>query len=117
MRTYCTIRHRLAVDAVTPDGQDGPMLAVRIVVTGRVQGVGFRWWAQNTARALGLAGKVRNLPDGGVEIIAQGEPDAVRRMLRFTIEQPPTTGRPGWVDDYELSWPEPIPGRIGFSAN
>lgn len=92
------------------------MLAVRIVVTGRVQGVGFRWWAQNTARALGLAGKVRNLPEGGVEIIAQGEPDAVRRLLRFAIEQPTTTGRPGWVDDYELAWPDPIPGRIGFSA-
>lgn len=104
------------MDAVSPDGQDDPMLAVRIVVTGRVQGVGFRWWAQHTARALGLAGKVRNLPDGGVELLAQGEPDAVRRMLRFMIEEPTTTARPGRVEDYQLSWPEPVPGRIGFSA-
>lgn len=92
------------------------MLAVRIVVIGRVQGVGFRWWAQNTGRALGLAGKVRNLPDGSVQIIAQGEPDAVRRLLRFTIEEPTTTGRPGRVEDYEIGWPEPVVGRIGFSA-
>jgi acylphosphatase len=92
------------------------MLAMRLVVTGRVQGVGFRWWTQNTARALGLAGSVRNLPDGGVEIVAQGEPDAVRRLLRFAIEDPTTAARPGRVDDFDLSWPEPDLGRIGFSA-
>ena len=92
------------------------MLALHLTVSGRVQGVGFRWWAQNTARALGLAGRVRNLPDGRVEIIAQGEPDAVRRLLRFAIEAPTTTSRPGWVQDYDLSWPEPEPGKIGFYA-
>lgn len=92
------------------------MLAVQVTVSGRVQGVGFRWWAQNTARALHLSGQVRNLHDGRVEIIAQGEPDAVRRLLRFTIEVPTTTARPGSVQDYDLSWPEPVPGRIGFSA-
>lgn len=91
------------------------MLAVQIIVSGRVQGVGFRWWAQNTARALRLTGRVRNLADGRVEIIAQGEPDAVRRLLRFAIEQPTTTSRPGQVDDYDLSWPAPEPGRLGFS--
>jgi acylphosphatase len=90
------------------------MLAVQITVSGRVQGVGFRWWAQNTARALHLAGRVRNLPDGRVEISAQGDPDAVRRLLRFVIEAPTTTSRPGQVDDYALSWPEPEPGRTGF---
>ncbi len=95
-------------------GFNEDMLAVQITVTGRVQGVGFRWWAQNTARALGLAGEVRNLPDGDVEISAQGEPDAVRRFLRFAIEQPTTTGRPGWVQDFQLSWPEPEVGRVGF---
>jgi acylphosphatase len=92
------------------------MLAMRLVVTGRVQGVGFRWWTQNTARALGLAGRVRNLSDGGVEIIAQGEPDAVRRLLRFAIEDPTTTARPGRVEDFELHWPDPEPGKVGFSA-
>lgn len=92
------------------------MLALHLIVTGRVQGVGFRWWAQNTARALGLAGQVSNLPDGDVDIFAQGDPDAVRRLLRFAIEQPTTTGRPGWVEDFHLSWPEPIPGKVGFAV-
>ena len=92
------------------------MLAMQLIVSGRVQGVGFRWWTQNTARALGLAGSVRNLPDGRVEVYAQGNPDAVRRLLRFATEQPTTAARPGFVEDFELAWPEPTPGRIGFSA-
>ena len=89
---------------------------MHLVVTGRVQGVGFRWWAQNTARALGLAGWVHNLPDGGVEITVQGDPDAVRRLLRFAIEDPTTTARPGRVEDFDLEWPEPDAGRMGFSV-
>ncbi len=93
------------------------MLAVGLIVSGRVQGVGFRWWAQQTARALGLSGTVRNLPDGRVEVFAQGEPSPVRRMLRFVIEVPTTTGRPGLVDDYDLSWPDPQPEYRGFSVH
>ena len=48
-------------------------------VNGRVQGVGFRWWTRRTADRLGIAGSVRNLPDGSVEV--QGEPKA-RRYFR-----------------------------------
>jgi acylphosphatase len=92
------------------------MLALQLTVKGRVQGVGFRWWAQGVARQLGLAGRVRNLPDGRVEILAQGEPDAVRTMLRLAIEVPSTTSRPGWVDDYAIHWTEPETGRLGFFA-
>lgn len=90
------------------------MLALQLTVSGRVQGVGFRWWAQGVARQLGLAGRVRNLPDGRVEILVQGEPDAVRTLLRLAIEVPTTTSRPGWVDDYEMHWVDPTPGRLGF---
>lgn len=43
------------------------------VVTGRVQGVGFRWFARERAKRLGLKGWVRNRPDGSVEIVAMGE--------------------------------------------
>jgi acylphosphatase len=91
-----------------------PMLALQLSVSGRVQGVGFRWWAQGVARQLGLAGRVRNLPDGRVEIVVQGEPDSVRTLLRLAIEVPTTTSRPGWVDDYEMRWVDPVPGRLGF---
>lgn len=90
------------------------MLAVVITVRGRVQGVGFRWWAMGEARYLGLSGYAENLPDGSVEIRAQGEDEAVGRMIRLTVEQPTTTARPGRVDDYDLSWADVVPGARAF---
>jgi len=53
---------------------------LHVVVRGRVQGVGFRWFVREAARRLGLAGWVRNRPDGGVEVAASG-PD--REMEAF----------------------------------
>ena len=49
-------------------------------VHGRVQGVGFRWWAQRRARGLGLRGSVRNCADGTVEIAFAGDADSVAEM-------------------------------------
>ncbi len=49
-------------------------------VHGRVQGVGFRWWAQRQARALGLRGTVRNCADGTVEIAFAGDGESVAEM-------------------------------------
>ena len=49
-------------------------------VRGRVQGVGFRWWAQRTAVRLGLAGTVRNEADGSVKVEAWGTPEAIRAL-------------------------------------
>lgn len=92
------------------------MLAVQLTVRGRVQGVGFRFWATGEARALGLAGHVANQPDGSVELRVQGEEEAVGRMIRLVVEQPPTTSRPGRVDDYDLRRVQPTPGLQGFSA-
>jgi acylphosphatase len=57
-------------------------------VSGRVQGVGFRWWTARQARALGLAGSVRNLPDGSVEVFAAGPTQAVRRLEERLREGP-----------------------------
>ena len=58
----------------------GRVLA-RVEVRGRVQGVGFRWFARESARRHGLAGWVRNRDDGGVEVAASGPPEAVERFL------------------------------------
>lgn len=55
---------------------------------GRVQGVGFRASVQRTAATCGLAGWVRNRPDGGVEAVFEGTPDAVDALVRFCREGP-----------------------------
>ncbi len=50
-------------------------------IEGRVQGVGFRAWARREAETLGVAGSVRNLADGSVEVVAEGEPARVAAMI------------------------------------
>ena len=52
----------------------------RYLVSGRVQGVGYRMFAADCARREGLAGHVRNLPDGSVEAVAAGDLDSVTRF-------------------------------------
>ena len=53
----------------------------RVHYAGRVQGVGFRFTAARLAPGFGVSGSVRNLPDGRVELEAQGEPESVRGFL------------------------------------
>ncbi|HKK36049.1 MAG TPA: acylphosphatase [Paracoccaceae bacterium] len=65
------------------------MKAVRAVISGRVQGVGFRDWAQREAGRLGVSGWVRNRDDGTVELVASGEAEAVDALLQACREGPP----------------------------
>ncbi len=58
-------------------------------VTGRVQGVGFRWWARSLAARLGVSGSVRNLPDGAVAVHARGTDDQLRMLAASLAEGPP----------------------------
>lgn len=58
-------------------------------VTGRVQGVGFRWWTRSLAVRLGVTGTVRNLSDGAVAVHARGTDDQLRRMQAQLAEGPP----------------------------
>ena len=84
----------------------------RYRITGRVQGVGFRWWTRKTARALGLVGRVRNVPDGSVEVRVGGVRAALDELetmlgqgpamsrVRAVEERPDLEGREGatWTD-------------------
>lgn len=63
--------------------------AHRLVVSGTVQGVGFRWFVREHARALGLAGWVRNEPTGEVLIEVAGDTDAVARLIALVWQGPP----------------------------
>lgn len=65
------------------------MIRKRVIVRGRVQGVGFRWAAQAEAETLGVAGYVRNLPDGTVQAELEGPESAVKRMLEWLHHGPP----------------------------
>jgi acylphosphatase len=77
----------------------------RYVITGRVQGVGFRMFAKDAAALEGIRGWVRNRPDGGVEIHAEGDFEALMRFER-AIRRGPAGSR---VDDV-LADPEPPSG-------
>ena len=85
-----------------------------IFVRGRVQGVGFRWWTRARALELGLVGHARNLPDGRVEVSAQGPRPALEELLGLLEEEPSTTHRPGRVDGVTTQWHEPREGVQGF---
>jgi acylphosphatase len=58
-------------------------------VTGRVQGVGFRWWTRSQATRLGLSGSVRNLSDGTVAVHARGADEQLRDLQAQLAEGPP----------------------------
>lgn len=59
------------------------MKAVQARISGRVQGVSFRWCTEERARSLGVAGWVRNEPDGSVLVHAEGEDDAVDSLVEW----------------------------------
>lgn len=72
----------------------------RFRVSGRVQGVGFRWFAGRIAEAFDIGGWVRNADDGSVEILASGTPENLR-SFKEQIEIGPTSARVDRVDDEE----------------
>ena len=86
-------------------------IARKVRIYGRVQGVFFRQWAVNQARALGVAGWVSNCPDGTVEAHVTGEEDAVAKMIA-AMHQGPSQAR---VDNLTVDVIEPEDAS-GFSV-
>jgi acylphosphatase len=79
------------------------------IVSGRVQGVGFRWWVREQAAALGLAGSVRNLPEGTVAVEAVGPPDLLDRFEALLWQGPPAA-RVDQVRAHPSNGPDPGAG-------
>jgi acylphosphatase len=88
------------------------LVALRAVVRGRVQGIGFRDYVVNRARFLGLSGYVRNLPDGrSVEVVAEGARPDLEQLLDYLREGP----RISRIDAVDAEWREPT-GYDGFGV-
>lgn len=83
---------------------------VRLRISGRVQGVWYRGATQAEARRLGVRGWVRNLPDGGVEALLQGEADAVRALVAWCKVGPPAAR----VTDVTETQEPPANDLVGF---
>lgn len=64
------------------------MATLHLEIAGRVQGVGFRWFARQTARRLGIDGWAANTRSGTVEIVAKGEPDALKQLEAAVAQGP-----------------------------
>lgn len=84
--------------------------ARRYLVRGRVQGVGFRFFVEREAHMLGIAGWVRNNPDGTVEVLAMGSHEQLLG-LRGRLRAGPRAAR---VDAVDESPAKPIPGLTAF---
>ena len=88
------------------------IVARKFTISGRVQRVGFRWFAIEAASREGVSGWVQNLPDGCVEVLAEGEADAVERFER-AVRSGPAAAR---VDAVETDILAPTGRHHGFSA-
>lgn len=87
------------------------MRRVVALVSGHVQGVGYRWFVRGLAEAAGLAGRARNLGDGRVEVVLEGEDDAVADVLA-ALDGPRAPGAVTGVDSRD----EPARGGSTFTT-
>ena len=88
-------------------------VARRYVISGRVQGVGFRFFTKAAGRREGLEGWVRNLSDGRVEVVCEGDADAIERFERVVRQGPPGAR----VDGVESRSTSLKARKAGFNIN
>jgi len=90
-----------------------PHARIHVYVSGQVQGVGFRSYIVRRAQSLGLVGWVRNLSDGRVEILAEGDGNRVEELLGFCRRGPPFSN----VTHVEVLQEEPRSEFVRFSLD
>ena len=83
---------------------------VHALVTGRVQGVGFRYFVGTVADRLGVVGWVRNVANGDVEVWAQAEADVIEQFIGRLREGPPTA----YVQSVAVEWKQRDATLVGF---
>ncbi|HSD90984.1 MAG TPA: acylphosphatase [Kofleriaceae bacterium] len=88
------------------------MRRIRAIVSGRVQGVSYRAATASKARQLGLVGWVRNLPDGNVELEAEGPADQVNALVAWCRQGPPAAR----VTDVAVEQRSPTGGERSFDV-
>jgi len=81
-----------------------------LIISGRVQGVGFRWFVYDVATSLGLGGWTKNLRNGSVEAVFEGERAIIEAAINHCHEGP----RLAVVSDIDLDWSEKPEGLAGF---
>jgi acylphosphatase len=89
----------------------GDLVRMVVHLEGRVQGVGFRVFAQREARALGLSGAALNLKDGRVKVVVEGPREACTNLLAVLGGD----HAPGAVHSYHHYWTDPE-GLLGFTV-
>lgn len=88
---------------VALDQKSSERVRLDATVRGLVQGVNFRWFAQRRANALGLGGFVRNLPDGSVQVVAEGDRETIELLLQSLREGPSHAS----VESVDTAWGTP----------
>jgi len=86
-------------------------VAAHIIVSGRVQGVGYRYFVIHQATSLGLTGWVRNVPNGTVELRAEGDRSIVESLIQVLKVGP----RSASVKDLQVEWEKPTYKEKGFN--
>lgn len=85
-------------------------VSARLVISGRVQGVSFRYYTRETALNEGVQGWVRNCLDGTVEALVQGDPPAVERVISWCRQGPPAAE----VTKVQTEWLDAVEACLGF---
>ena len=78
------------------------MFQAHLIISGKVQGVFYRASCQKIAQELGLTGWVKNLSDGSVEVLAQGEKEKIEKLIEWCKKGPPGAR----VSDVKVEWKE-----------